>query len=204
MCPCSPAGGNSGSGCLFLQQHRIAVAQNVADMCGPARCAASARTRRLRLRGDRQVERLIGGFDVLRQVHVRDVERVAVLVEAVRRAVGRQAALQRDAAACRTDRGSCSRIRRASGGERRCGSSRRCGFASAARSSPCSAFRDRSDFVRRRPRLLLRRHLAGRDAVVDLHPAGEVFGVAEVVLEALVRSRPPSLVRCRGNSCSAS
>ena len=52
---------------------------------------------RLGLRGDGHVERLVGRFEVLGQVDVGDVQRVAVVVEAVRRAVGRQFALQRDA-----------------------------------------------------------------------------------------------------------
>src|SRR5213076_2542626 len=43
--------------------------------------------------------------------------------------------------------------------------------------------RSRGDVGRRRARLVLRRHLPGRDAVVDLHPQREVVAVGRVELQ---------------------
>ena len=51
-----------------------------------------------------------------------------------------------------------------------------------------------------RPGLLLRRHLAGRDPVVDLHPAGEHCRACGKSAVRAVRSRPPFFVSASWHS----
>ena len=146
------------------------------------RDAAILPRRRGRARGGGQLQRVLGGLDILGEVHVRDVERVAVLVEAVCRAVGGQVALKRDARhveevangvlilrAREPAQPGAARARepRLLGGEQRL----------------TQRLHHRSRVLRRRTRGLLRRHLAGRDAVVNFNPAREVLRIGEVRLE---------------------
>ena len=87
-----------GIGLLVLEQYAVAVQENMRDKAGGIRERDPLLRHggSLRLRGDGHVERLIGRLDVLGEIDVRNIERIAVIVEPVRGAVGRQLALERN------------------------------------------------------------------------------------------------------------
>ena len=84
---------------LVLEQHPVAVHQDVRDE--PVRVrerdALLDRLRGARPGGDGRVENAVGGFEVLREVHMRQVEGVGVLVEPVNLTVRREVDLERQA-----------------------------------------------------------------------------------------------------------
>lgn len=92
-------GGKLGVGFLVLEQYPIAVKQHVSDEAVRVgqRDPLLDWSRGQSPRGDGRVEDAVGGFEVLGQVHVGKVERIAVLVEAVDRSVGGKFALKRQA-----------------------------------------------------------------------------------------------------------
>ena len=86
-------------GLLVLQQHAVAVQQDVRDEAAVVRQRDPPRPhrRRLRPRRDGEVQDVVRRLDVLGHIDVGDVERVGVLVEPVRGAVGGEVRLEGDA-----------------------------------------------------------------------------------------------------------
>ena len=181
-------------GLLVLQQHAVAVHEDVGDE------AAAVRERdALLLDAGRppaawrwRVERVVGRLEVLGQVDVRDVERVAVLVEAVGRAVGGQIARQGDARHVEqvADRvlvlGPRQPAQAAIAGGWRPSRRRRANRAAMLTNAwRSSAVGWSASFGGISPAL---------DAVVDLHPAGESAPRWRSRACSAVRSSPPSCV----------
>ena len=152
------------------------------------------RGRGLRAGGDRQVESQVGGLDVFRQVDVGDVERVAVRVEPVGRAVGGQTALEGEAGEVEEVAHRVLVLAARQPPQGASGPPLEAGAVGLDERTVQPPFR-RGRLVGGRTLLVFGRHLSGREAVVDLHPAGEVVGVGEVepqggqVEAALARGR---------------
>ena len=206
MCLCSPAGGKSGSGCLFFSSTRVAVHEDMRDEAGGVgqRDPPLLHGRRLGPGGDGQVERVVGGLDVLRQVDMRDVEGVAVLVEAVGRAVGGKRP-------CRAMPGRSNRSRivfsysaRGQPAQRGPALARSRRARSASMRPSCQPGRHRRGFPPASGRACFFGGISpGCDAVMDLHPAGEVSASAKSGFRRReIEVRPCACLR-RGTRCSA-
>ena len=172
-----------GIGLLVLQQDGITVQEDdLHDVLGGERDPLVDRFRRLRPSRNGEIERMIGRLDILRQIDVRDVERVAVLVEAVRRPVRRQAALQGDAGQIEQvadrvlvldarqtpdTRPACSIESRSFGRDQRL----------------LERLQERVFLNHRRSRLFLRWHLTRFDAVMDFDPPREAFRIGVQLIE---------------------
>ena len=168
-------------GLLVPQKDPVTVAEDVGHM-PRQRDVLLLEGRGIRPGGDGHVEREVGGLHVLRHVHMGDVERVAVLVEAVGGAVGGQAPLECDA-------GEVQEVahgilifppREAAQG----------GAALAIEAGavggdegPMQPFGHGRGGLGGGAPLLPGRHLPGGDALADLHPSGEGLRVGEVGLQ---------------------
>ena len=119
-----------------------------------------------------------------------NVEGVAVVVEAVGRAVGGQFALQRDAGQVEQVAHACSRTRPASAGAARSGLRPASLACSALTSMSCSHF-SAVGCLRRGRSGFFGRHFARLDAVVDLDPAAKLSGIGRFDLErGEIEARP--------------
>ncbi len=131
---------------------------------------------------DGEVEGVVGGLDVPGEVDVREAEGLGVLVEAVRRAVGRQEGRERGARHVEEVADGVLVLRPGQATERRPSRGREPGVLRVGQ-RPIEPAEQGPRLVGRRPLPPFRRHLAGFDAIIDLRPACEVFRVGEVRLE---------------------
>ena len=164
-----------------LEQHALAVLQ--ADVTREVRIHQRHPLLlyggRIGLGGDGHVERAIRRLQVLRHVDVRNLQRVAVRVEAMRHAIRGQAGLQHDAGEIEQIAHGVLVLAPRQPTERRAIRGidvRLLGLEQRVLQPLLKA--SRGGF--RRALLFLRRHLARRDAIVDLHPASEGVAIEEI------------------------
>ena len=168
---------------LVLQQHAVAVGDDVGrDVRRRERDALLDRLRGARPGGDGRVEDAVRGFEVLREVDVGQVERVGVLVEPMNLPVRRQIDLQGNAGQVEQVADGVLVLAAGEAPEPRLAVGRdRLSLGRDQLIMDC--FRSRGGVNGGRAGFVLRWHLPGRDAVVDLHPPGDVLCVGRVELE---------------------
>ena len=171
---------------LVAEQHAVAIHDDVRHESTRLhqRKSLLADSRRLRLRGDGQIERLVGSLDVLSEVNMRNVERVAVVVKTMGGAVGRKIARQSKARQVEQITHRILILGARQPPEAGAPFTAEL-FQFCADQRGAQPLRHRRGLLCRRTRLLFWRHLARIDTIINLHPAREGIWVGQVRLERI-------------------